>query len=213
MKIAIVQFDTRPLPQLGDMLALLVRNKAYAEAHGYDYRFLDKAYFDLPVYWQKPQICRHYLAAGYDAVAWLDTDAVVHDLARPIETLFESAEAMVGAGDNPYWSAPFNAGVFLVRGSEGAAILERWSALFAGTKWRRTETAWVCEDEWAGPSYEQGAFCAGLLPELTASGVMRLEHWRTLQSPFPTERALTLHFAGPFKANLPAYLELIGSGD
>lgn len=211
MKIAIVQFDTRPLQQLPELAPLVGRNLAYAKRHGYEHHFINGAPFDLPVYWQKPAICQRYLEAGFDLVLWLDTDAVVNDLDRRIEDFFVGPEIMVAAGDNPLWKAPFNAGVYMVKaaGGAGAGLMARWSSLFAGTKWRRTETAWICEDEWAGPSFEQGAFNLHLLKALTASGVLRLVNWRALQSPFPMEGAFTLHFAGPFKANLPAYLETL----
>lgn len=212
MKVCVVQFDNRPAQDLGGMALLVHRNRDYAARHRYDYRFLNKAYYDLPVYWQKPSICRRLLEAGYDKVLWLDTDAVVHDPDRRIEDVFQGDEVMVGAGDNPYWTSPFNAGVFLVRGSGGQDVMARWAGLFPAERWTRTESAWTCEEEWAGPAYEQGAFNAGLLPELTASGALKLVDWRTLQSPFPIDGAFALHFAGPFKANLPAYLSLIGEG-
>ncbi|HEY9218833.1 MAG TPA: hypothetical protein VIO94_12330 [Phenylobacterium sp.] len=209
MKLVIVQFDSRPLDQLGLMPLLLHRNGVYAAKHGYGYHFLNAHQADLPPFWQKPLICQRMLESGYDAVCWLDTDAVVHDLDRRLEELFLGSEAMIAAPDNPHWGTPFNAGVFLARGAAGAKLMARWSSLFAGTKWTRTPTASVCEDEWAGPSYEQGAFRVHLLDELTASGELRLEDWQTLQSPFPIPGALTLHYAGVFKANLPTYLETI----
>lgn len=210
MKIAIVQFDNRPMAQLGAMTLLLQRNAAYAARHGYAYQFLDRAYFDLPTYWQKPSICHRFLQGGYDLVVWLDTDAVVHDLDVAVETLFEGSEVMVAAGDNPLWAAPFNAGVFAVKAADGGLeLMARWMALFAGTSWTRTETAWVCQDEWAGPSYEQGAFNLHLLERSKASGALRLIDWRRLQSPFPVPEAFTLHFPGPFKPNIPVYLSTL----
>jgi hypothetical protein len=209
MKIALLQFDNRPIPQLGAMAFLLHRNQTYAARHGYDYLFLDRVYYDLPVYWQKPKLVRHFLSTGYDMVAWLDTDAVVHDLDRRIETLFEGAEQMVAAGDNPHWDSPFNAGVFVARGAGGVAMMDRWSELFPAERWTRTETAWICDEDWAGPAYEQGAFNGRLLEGFKASGALRLVDWHVLQSPFPMDGAFTVHFAGPFKANLPAYLRLI----
>lgn len=212
MKTAIVQFDNRPARELGPLTLLVRRNAQYAAHHGYEHHFFDQAYFDLPVYWQKPSLVRRVLELGFDRVLWLDTDAVVHDLDRPLDSLIEGDEAMVGAPDNPHWTQPFNAGVFLARGADGAAPMRRWAELFAGTAWRRTDTAWICEAEWAGPDYEQGAFNARLLPELTASGRMRLVDWRVLQSPVPQDDAFTLHFAGPFKANVAAYLQLVGGG-
>jgi hypothetical protein len=209
MKVAIVQFDNRPLAQLGALPRLLQRNHDYAVRHGYGFHFIDQVTVDLPVYWQKPTLCRRALEGGYDVVLWLDTDAVVHDLDRRIEDLFVGGEAMVAAGDNPHWDSPFNAGVFAVRGPDGAGLMARWAALFAGTGWTRTETAWICQEDWAGPSFEQGAFVRHLLPELTDTGALRLADWRTLQSPFPMQGTFTVHFAGPFKANLAAYLQLV----
>ena len=210
MKIAIIQFDDRPASRLGLMPFLVQRNKAYAALHGYDYQFINRQDVDLPVYWLKPLLCRRQLEHGYDLLAWIDTDAVFHDLDRRIEDLFLGPELMVAAGDNPRWTATFNTGVFFIKAA-GATILERWSALFAGTGWRRTETAWVCDDQWAGPSFEQGAFIVHLLDELVGSGALRLLDWRTLQSPFPVPGAFTLHFAGDFKLNLPPYLDLVMS--
>ena len=208
MKITIIQFDSRPMDRLGLMPLLLQKNHAYAARHGYDYRFVSQREYDLPVYWIKPKLCRQVLEAGSDIVAWIDTDAVVHDADRRIEDLFEGDEIMVGAPDNPAWPQPFNAGVFFVKaaGGAGVALMDRWSALFVGTAWTKTDTAWVCEDVWAGPSYEQGAFNLHLLEELTGLGALRLTDWRTLQSPYPMEGAFTLHFAGHLKLNLPAYL-------
>lgn len=193
------------------MAFLLHRNGLYAERHGYEHMFVQKAAYDLPVYWQKVAMARRLMEAGYDAALWLDTDAVVHDLDRPLDALFEADEAMVAAGDNPFWSSPFNAGVFAVRAADGhgLSLTGRWLDLFRGTRWTRTPTAWECQEEWAGPDFEQGAFVAHLLADATASGELRLADWRLLQSPFPVEGAFALHFAGPFKANLPAYVQLI----
>ena len=210
MKTAIVQFDSRPFDALGLMPFLLQRNKAYAARHGYAYHYLNTPSVDLPVYWLKPHIVRQLLGA-YDLVAWVDTDAVFHDLERKIEPLFEGSEIMVGAGDNPYWATPLNTGVFFVKaaGGRGAALMQRWSDLFAGTAWTRTAEAWVCDTEWAGADFEQGAFNLHLTDELVQSGDLRLTDWQTLQSPFPLARSFTLHFAGRFKMNLPAYMDII----
>lgn len=211
MKILVLQFDNRPVAKLGLMPFLVQRNKAYAAAHGYDYRLANAPAVDLPVYWQKPLLVGRALDEGYDIVAWIDTDAVFHDHDRRVEALFEGGEVMVGAGDNPFWTSRFNAGVFFVRAAAGAGaeLMARWSALFEGTAWRRTDTAWICDAQWSGPDFEQGAFVAHLLGGMVASGALRLIDWRALQAPFPVEGAFTLHFAGGFKANIPAYLHLI----
>lgn len=209
MKIAIIQFDNRPFDKMDLLPFLLQRNKAYAARQGYDYRFIAKQTVDMPVYWLKPHLAAQYLEAGYDAVAWMDTDAVFHGLDRRIEPLLSTGEAMIAAGDNPFWTSPFNAGVFFVQGPDGLALMRRWSALFAQTGWRRAEDAWICDDAWPGASFEQGAFVEHLLDDALAAGQVRLLDWRVLQAPFPVEGGFTLHFAGAFKRNLPAYLDLI----
>jgi hypothetical protein len=209
MKVAVIQFDNRPFDKLGLMPFLLQRNKAYAARHGYQYRFIATQTVDLPTYWLKPHLVAEHLAAGFDAVAWIDTDAVFHDLDRRIEPLLATGEAMIGAGDNPFWASPLNTGVFFAQGAAGLALMRRWSALFAQTGWRRTEDAWICDDTWAGASYEQGAFVEHLLDDTLAGGEIRLVDWRVLQAPFPVDGAFTLHFAGEFKRNLAAYLDLI----
>jgi hypothetical protein len=194
---------------MGLLPFLLPRNKAYAARHGYDYRYLNRLTADLPVYWMKPHLVAQLLEQGYDAVAWLDTDAVVHDLDRRLEPFLKGGEAMVAAADNPYWPSPFNAGVFFVQGAAGLDLMRAWSALFAKTAWRREATAWVCDEEWAGSAFEQGAFVEHLLDETLTAGPVRLLDWRPLQAPFPIPESFTLHFAGEFKRNLPAYLDLI----
>lgn len=213
VKVTVLQFDNRPTEALGDMVRLMDRNRAYAAAQGYDYRFLKTQDVDLPVYWLKPYLVGRALEDGADMVAWIDTDAVVHDLERRVEDLFDGPQVMVAAADNPFWASPFNAGVFFVRAADGAGagLMARWSALFAGTGWRRTPTAWICDGEWAGADYEQGAFVAHLVEPLRASGELKLVDWQTLQSPVPVDGSFTLHMAGGFRANLPGYLELIGS--
>jgi hypothetical protein len=213
LRVAVLQFDTRPPEQLGELLVLVARNREYAARHGYDHHFIDHAPHDLPVYWQKPSLCRDMMLSGYDLVLWLDTDAVIHDQARAAESLFTGAEIMVASGDNPLWASPFNAGVFAVRGGSGAALMERWAALFAGAAWTRSETAWTCQGEWAGPDFEQGAFVRELADELVRNGQLRLLDWRALQAPFPLPGAFALHFAGVLKANLPAYLSLLMDGE
>ena len=207
MRIAIIQFDNRPVGELGLMPFLVERNRDYAKRHGYDHFFLTQPVFDLPAYWQKPSLLKRFMDGGYDHVAWLDTDAVVHDLDRRIEGLFAGREAMVAAGDNPFWDAPFNAGVvFARRETGGGELMGRWAALFPKAAWTRTEAAWVCREEWAGTSFEQGAFNTHLLETERDTGGLRLADWSELQSPFPLAQSFTLHFAGPFKANLPAYV-------
>lgn len=210
MRTAILQFDNRPVGELGLMPFLVQRNRNYAQRHGYDHFFLTQPVFDLPVYWQKPSLLKRFLDGGFDQVAWLDTDAVFHDLDRRIEDQFRGAEAMVAAPDNPFWEAPFNAGVVFVRREGGGAeLMGRWAALFPPAAWTRTEAAWVCREEWAGTAFEQGAFNARLLDEARACGALRLADWAELQSPFPLATSFTLHFAGPFKANLPAYVTAV----
>lgn len=205
MKIAIIQYEDRPVSTLGPMVHFVRRNQAYAARQGYDYHGLSTADVDLPPYWLKPVLCQRALERGYDAALWLDSDAVVHDLDARIESLIAGDEAMVAASDIPTWESPFNAGVFLARGPRGAEILQRWAGLFEPDRWARRDGAWACDETWAGDAFEQGAFVRSLQPELVASGALRMVDWRRLQSPLPLPQSFTLHFPRMYAINMPVY--------
>lgn len=206
MKIAIVQFDNRPLDTLGYLTPLIIRNAQYAKQQGYEYFFINRLGIDIPPFWAKPLVVMSYLQSGYEIVLWLDTDAVVHDLAIPLPRFFVADEVFIYAPDNPVWRSPFNAGVFMCRGSLAFDLMSEWAALYRADQWERHEDQWRCRDSrWAGPAYEQGSFVINILPKYDQSGLFRQLPWEVLQSPFPVPSSFTLHFAERFKANIGVY--------
>lgn len=213
MKIAVAQYDDRPFGALGQLAPLIGRNSKYAELHGYEYAFVNKLGADVPPFWAKVHITAHYLRAGYDAVLWLDTDAVVHDLDMTVPRFFAKDEVFVYAPDNPVWPSPFNAGIFMCRGSRGLDLMEEWVALYQPDQWEKVEGQWKSKDGvWAGVAYEQGSFIANLLPKYADSGLLRRLEWEVLQSPYPINGSYTLHFSGPYKLNIPIYATSISGG-
>jgi hypothetical protein len=210
--VAIVQFDDRSEQALGPMLHLVTRNAAYAAARGYTHAFIRSHDNDVPVFWNKVSLIERYLADGFEYVAWLDTDAVVHDFGLSIEKLFTGREIMVFSGDLPIYPVPlpFNAGVLFCRGMRAHALMQEWRALYPAHLWRKVAGQWNFQEHvWAGPAYEQGSFAEKLYPKYAATSDLRALSWRQLQSPYPLPESLTLHFANMFRPNCYLYLNAL----
>ncbi len=203
MKTIIVQFDDRPFEELGKRLTLVKQNAEYARSHGYTHVFHTNAGNYVASYWAKVFLAEHYLRQGYDIVAWLDTDAVVHDSSQKIEDYFSDDQAFVYAPDSPPWHGPFNAGVFFCRGADGLRIIQEWASHYRHDMWEKQDGKWRCKSpEWSGPFYEQGAFYINLLPKYDRSGLLRRCHWKVLQSPYPQPESFIIHFAGEHIINI-----------
>lgn len=214
-RVAILQYDDRTDPQLGPLRVLVARNEEYAARQGYTHIFVRAPEKDLPAHWLKVHLIDKYLNSGFDIVAWLDTDAVVHDWTLTIPALFEGEAAFVYAAEPPIWPrvSPFNAGVFFCKGDFARALMREWLALYPAPLWKKQDGQWNYKDHlWAGPAYEQGAFVEQLLPRHAGHPAMRALSWRRLQSPFPLRESLTLHFTNALRANAMVYLELLRAG-
>ena len=208
--VALLQFDDRPDQALGPLVHLLARNAAYCAQRGYDHVFVRTHDNELPVFWQKVALIERQLET-HEFVAWLDTDAVVHDFSLSIENQFTGPEAMVFSGDLPIYPVPlkFNAGVFFCHGAAALGLMREWRALYPAHLWRKTNGQWNFQEHvWAGPAYEQGSFADKLLPKYAATPLLRQISWKLLQSPYPLAESQTLHFANMFRPN--AFLYLVG---
>jgi hypothetical protein len=95
---------------------------------------------------------------------WLDSDAVVVDAARPVDSLFGNhvgRSFLYAADPEPVLSTgaggDFNAGVWLVRNTPGGReVMESWLAQFHPEQWTRgADGKWSTNCMWAGPAYEQ----------------------------------------------------------
>lgn len=204
--VALVQFDDRDDQAFDPLHHLVARNAAYAARHGYRHHFIRAHPNLVPVFWHKLALIEEVLAT-HEFVAWLDTDAVVHDPDLEIENLFTGPEMMIFSGDLPIYPVPlkFNAGVFFCRGDKARALMREWAKLYPAHLWRKKDGKWNFSDHvWAGPAYEQGAFAEKLLAKYESQ--FRLLPWQLLQSPYPLRDSLTLHFANMFRSNAYLYI-------
>lgn len=205
----VIQYDDRPLS--ADDQRSVALNQAYCKRWGYEHRLVTGGYSDVPPYWAKVMLARDVLRAepGCRGVFWLDTDAIVVDHSQPLETL--ASGHFVGAPDNPQWSSPFCAGVWLVRGTpQGRAVVEDWAASYSPVAWTRPwwpGSKWTCSGPWAGPDYEQGAFVERMMPR--HADAIKIVYWQRLQSIELGPTVFVCHFAGEFRNRRPAVLSRV----
>ena len=199
MGYIIVQYDDRPIhPNCKTMMAI---NKMYCAIHGYKYKFksthidVDK----LPPYWIKVQLVIDILDKypDCDGVLWLDTDACVYDLNRSLDSFSGnfvcSSESIMYTG--------MNAGVWIVKNTEhGRTIMKIWMSYYIKDNWV-LEDKWICKvGEWAGVSYEQGAFNINILEQYKEILNINRVKWNILNnissSYTEPEISFTYHFCG-----------------
>ncbi len=195
---AIIQYDDRPLTPSFQKLQEKV--KAYCEKHGYEHIFSTESY-DIPPYWRKVKLANEVLEKGqHKGILWLDTDAVIHDTEKPIDSLLKEGKSFYYSPDSPKWSSNFNAGVWMVLGNpHGKEIVREWMSEYKADQWKKEDDGkkWTSEGTWGGESYEQGAFSNKILQKHKD----KLEEfpWQVLQDDSPNASSFTLHFAGPDK--------------
>lgn len=205
-RVAIVQYDDRPREQIEHVRFLSKLNAIYAKRRNYRYFFHDHLAAELPPYWAKVALVLRYLEQGFDIVLWLDSDAVIHDFSRGVESLFAHGATFVYAPDCPKWGGVFNAGVFAAT-SAAEPMIREWLSRYRARDWRRKGGRWLSKGPWAGETYEQGAFVAFVMPKYSER--LHCLDWKVLQSPFPLPESFTLHFAGGFLSNAMIYLSAL----
>ena len=206
MKVAIVQYDSRNDQDLGAMGDLIKINADYAKKHGYEHIFGQDAYLNYPPYWAKIFFILDTIKKGFDIVLWLDSDAVVHDFDRTIESFFEGDELFVYSSDCGVWPEFFNAGIFFVK-QDAKHIIEHWVSLYDETMWVKEPEYWRhCVGRWAGEAFEQGTFTDNLVPKYTKE--LKKIDWKIIQSPYPIDESFIVHFAGRFRENAIMYVHL-----
>ncbi len=193
---AVLQFDDRPLSTTFEKLQAQV--KQYCSLHHYDHIFIKESE-DIPPYWQKVHLAKTLLEKKqYKGVLWLDTDAVIHDMKKPIDSFLKEGKSFYYSPDSPKWSSNFNAGVWMVVDNpDGHMIMDEWMKEYKKASWKKHNGQWKSLGQWAGETYEQGSFSNKILPK-HKDKLERLP-WQVLQSDFPEENSFTLHFAGPDK--------------
>ena len=198
-----LQYDTRPLTEIDK--AFVVRNQAYCQRHGYEYRMVSEDDGLLPPYWTKVSLAQRYLT-GYKGVMWMDTDAVmVSDTS--IESLFPAEKHMMFSPDAPLWAlqSAFNAGIWMIRNTEqGHSIMNQWMKCYNPSQWYKADT-WHSNGIWAGDTYEQGAFSSFVLPKVISW--VHIVDWSVFQDVKKTMEAFSLHFSDNQKGLRQAFLD------
>jgi len=209
-RVAIVQYDNRNDQDLGAMRDLIEINAKYARKHGYEHSFCNEGYVDYPPYWAKIFVVLDAINKGFDIVLWLDSDAVVHDFDRTIESFFKNDEIFVYSSDCGVWPEFFNAGIFFVK-KEAKYIIEEWGSLYNASMWVKELEYWRhCVGRWAGEAFEQGTFTENIVPKYEK--VLKKIDWRIIQSPYPIQESFIVHFAGRFRENAVMYNHLNQTG-
>lgn len=206
MKVAIVQYDNRNEHDLGAMGGLIKINANYAKKHGYEHIFYQDVYLNVPPYWAKVFAVLDAINRGFDIVLWLDSDAVVHDFEKTVESFFEGPEVFIYSSDCGIWPEFFNAGIFFVK-KEAKRVVEEWAGLYDESLWVKEPEWWRhCQGRWAGEAFEQGTFTEHIIPKY--ENVLKKIDWQTIQSPYPTDKSFIVHFAGKFRENAIMYVHL-----
>jgi len=207
MTWAIVQYDNRPLND--KYTKLMERNKQYCGKHGYDHIFISQEY-DIPPYWRKVKVVQDTLPK-YEGILWLDTDATVYNIDKPLTSFRKEGKSFYYSPDGPLLSSEMNAGVWLVLNDEiGKDIMDEWFNSYSPDNWIRENTKWTSKGDWAGYTYEQGAFVKLVKPVYTQA--LEIHPWQTFQSFEPSPEAFTFHFAGELEDKyLPTFLDSLSN--
>lgn len=206
MNVAIVQYDNRSNEALGTQYELVQINAAYAEKHGYTHIFCQDIDSDMVPWWGKVFAVLGAINNGFDIVLWLDSDAVVHDFNRTIESFFEADELIIYSSDHGIWPEFFNAGVFFVK-KEAKHIIEEWTTFYNRDFFIKEHGHWkYCFDRWGGDAFEQGTFTKQLVPKYGTA--LKKIDWKIIQSPYPIDASFVVHFAGEFRDNAKMYVHL-----
>ncbi len=106
------------------------RHSSYAASRNIDYAVtIGHPALGMPTPWNKIVLVRQALAAGYDDIAWLDTDTLIVDTNADIfPTLPDRSCVAMARFDNVirYGSPHHNSGVFFVRNGLAARRMMWW---------------------------------------------------------------------------------------
>lgn len=125
-RVLIVMYST---PNIVDKYAGLAAdiNEMYAKRHGYNFKHVIGRDDDTemrPV-WKKVFLVRDELE-NYDAVVWIDSDAIFNDHSKPLP--LDLPEDFVISSDFPNGPSLVNTGIFIVRKTDfGRNFMRKWT--------------------------------------------------------------------------------------
>jgi hypothetical protein len=160
----------------------------------------------MPPWWIKIKLVKDILDTHrYTGALWLDTDAVIHNQDKTMDSLVIDGKSIYYSSDAPFWDAEFNAGVWLIKDDlKGNEIMEKWISSYFPKDWSKKDDKWVSSGDWAGSTYEQGAFIKYVKPEFEK--YIHVYPWQVFQSYEVTDDTFAMHFASNLSENyLPGY--------
>ena len=158
----VIQYEDRRDDQHEELMAY---NAAYCRKQGYTY-YRPFERIDIPPCWIKVLLVKQVMVAHPDVqtIAWLDSDAVVHDTARRIETLFPADKDLL-LSYCPLEIGDLNTGVFYIRVNDTTRqVVNDWWNCYTTTSWNKVGGKWTCDGPQTGLDYERGAFTEKVLP-------------------------------------------------
>lgn len=138
--------------------------REYCKKHNYTYIRKNNELIDneiVPVYWYKLKLVKQILDSykygdKYDYVMWADSDTIVIDTDKKLESIVSSGKDIYIGTD--YLSSTLNAGLFIIKNSEigRAFINDCLKKLDDFTCFTDDYSAILKSETWAGNCYEQG---------------------------------------------------------
>lgn len=143
-RVCIVMFSTPNIVEQYAGLAAQV-NEGYARRHGYAFRHViedvDPPTDRAAMVWKMVDVIGDALETGlYDAVFYIDSDAVFQQRDKRLDWLFEILDGhIVGCSDAPNGPSYINTGTLFVRNTPRARdLLAKWRAMRAEARYRET---------------------------------------------------------------------------
>ena len=141
--VKIVMFSTPNIVEQFSGLAADI-NSAYAKKHGYDFEHVIEDVHNpsdrASMVWKMVDVIEAALQSSkeYDAVFYIDSDAVFWDHHRNLDWLFEIQDGhIVGCTDSPNGPNYINTGTLFVRNTARArALIKTWSAMRGKPKYQ-----------------------------------------------------------------------------
>ena len=142
-RVKIVMFSTPDIVEQFSGLAADI-NEAYATKHGYDFEHVIEDVPDLSdrgsIMWKMVDVIDATLRSNsnYDAVFYIDSDAVFWDHNRRLDWLFNIPDGhIVGCTDMPNGPNYINAGTLFVRNTDRArALVKKWNVMRRDPKYQ-----------------------------------------------------------------------------
>jgi len=211
-KILIYQYESRKKNDVPNLFALMDLNRRKCINSHIDYKFYDTYHSNIPDYWVKVFLLRDLLMTNqYEYIIWLDSDAVLHNYnTNYFYQILPKCNYLMSFSPCLY-NKIFNAGVFIVS-RNALQLVNDWCALYDPSRWQYKMNRWYSDGEWAGETYEQGAFIKHIIPRYR-NNLLRLP-LLIMQGWYPSYIAsdtIFLHFMLDRKINIMNYITWIQS--